>query len=170
MISWDRCTRSIILADSRRAYICAHCGTCSCIIRLTLGSRRYLTVNNSCSSHCYSLNLFFLCWFVACSTLCPISLRLIHFPHCLHPLLHQNIMVVVLFNFVNHCQFLTSSAYWPLLGPSRAFGFFLMTFKTLFLRASLSLLNLFYFHVKSRILLSRLWRIRHLSNMSYKNL
>jgi hypothetical protein len=96
MISWDRCTRSIILADSRRAYICAHCGTCSCIIRLTLGSRRYLTVNNSCSSHCYSLNLFFLCWFVACSTLCPISLRLIHFPHCLHPLLHQNIMVVVI--------------------------------------------------------------------------
>ncbi len=170
MISWDCRTWGFILADRCRTHICAHCCSCSCIIRLTLGSTRYLTVNNSCSSHCYSLNLFFLCWFVAWSTLCAISLRLVHLPHCLHSLLHQNVMIVILLNFVTHSQFLTSSAYWPLLGPSIALGFFLMTFKTLFLRASLSLLSLFYFHVKSRILLSRLWRTRHLSNMSYKNL
>lgn len=98
MISWDCRTWGIILAYRCRAHICAHCCSCSCIIRLTLGSTRYLTVNNSCSSHCYRLNLFFLCWFVPCSTLHPVSLRLIHLPHRLHSLLHQNVMIVILFN------------------------------------------------------------------------
>lgn len=36
-----------------------------------------------------------------------------------------------------------------LVSPSGFAGFFFITFSTLFLRASLSLLNLFYFHVQS---------------------
>ena len=106
MISWDSCTRGIILADRRWAHICAHCCTCSCIVRLTLGPSRYLTVNYSCSSHCYSLNFFFLCWLVACSTLHSVSLRLIHLPHCLHSLFHYNVMIVVLFNLSLTLNFL----------------------------------------------------------------
>lgn len=136
--------------------------TCARIIWLSLSASRYLlTVYYSCPSHCDSFH-FLASWLGKLALICPYSIALVS----AHSLFHRGIKVFL--NLYFERSILTISACYPPSSPTLAF--FLITFKTLFFSASLSLLKRFYFQVKSKILLSRLCLARHFSNKSVRYL